>query len=125
MYLWENMRQQCVFCWRARQAGLCVELVYSWIKPVPEIKAVLSQDFGSPVSDPLSCIKPTGLPLLKGDTLKDLLLLQHVSELRFGVSSSPHRSVPGETSGCIAYLSHQTRHAKTRKTPGYEELMEE
>lgn len=55
--LWENA-EQCVFCWRARQAGLCVEFVYSWIEPVPEVKAVLSQSFRSPVSDPLSRIKP-------------------------------------------------------------------
>lgn len=56
--LWENA-EQCVFYQRARQGGLCAGLVYSWIESVPEIKAVLSQSFGSPVPGPLSRLKPT------------------------------------------------------------------
>lgn len=87
---------------RARQAGLCSELVYSWIVPAPEIKAALSQSFGSPVSDLSS-------PPAKGDTVKDLLLLQlFQSEGLVGVPALAP-PVAGKTEGCIAFLSHQTR----------------
>lgn len=65
MSLWEKT-QQDVFSWRARQAGLSVELVYSQIQTVPEVKAALAQGFLSPTSDPLT---HHTLPPLKGDTL--------------------------------------------------------
>lgn len=76
--------QQDVFCWRARQAGLCCAC-FLMDPACPSVKAVLAQSLASPVSDPLSWCP---LPPLKGDTLNHLVLVQTFPELRFGVGSS-------------------------------------